>query len=338
MQQILPLTFLLLASAVAANPIAKVIEMLSELEGKILKDGEVEEKAFKEYFEWCDDAAKEKGFEVKTASSKKAKLEATIKKAVSDIDDYEELIKAKAADISTDEKDLEDATAIRKKENEDFVAAEAELMESVDMIGRAAGIIEREMKGSALIQTQIDTSNLNGMLQALSTIIGATSMETKDKKELLGFVQERGGSEDDDAEFGAPAPDAYKSKSGGIVDVLNDMKEKAEEDLSELRKAENNLKHNYDMLKVSLEDSIKAAQHEMDEAKKDMAEAKETKSVAEGELVVTEKDLADGKSALGLVHEDCMQKASDHELTVKGRKEELAAIGKAKKDSSNYGR
>ena len=27
-------------------------------------------------------------------------------------------------------------------------------------------------------------------------------------------------SDDDDAELGAPAPDAYKSKSGGIVDVL----------------------------------------------------------------------------------------------------------------------
>jgi len=153
--------------------------------------------------------------------------------------------------------------------------------------------------------------------------------------------QQGSDSEDEDAEdekhaaemlsLGAPDPAAYKSKSGGIVDVLNDMKEKAEGELSEARKAENNLKHNYDMLKVSLVDSIKAATHEMDEAKKDTAEAEETKSVAEGELVVTDKDLAVAKEALDLTHEDCMQKATDHELTVKGRKEELAALGKAKK-------
>merc|ERR1719321_893529 len=305
--------------------------MLSALEGKVMKDGENEQKVYEEYFEWCDDASKEKKFEVETATTKKNKLEATIKKAVSDIDDYNELIKEKAASIATDEKDLEDATVIREKENKDFQAAEAELMEAVDMLERAAGIIEREMKGSALMQTQVDTSNLNGFVQALSTIIDATSMQTQDKQTLLALVQHQQGTEDDDAEFGAPDPAAYKSKSGGIVDVLNDMKEKAEGELSELRKAETNSKHNYDMLKQSLTDSIAAATHEMDEAKSDMAEATETKAVAEGELTVTEKDLALAQEALDLIHADCMEKASDHSITVQGRKDELAALGKAKK-------
>merc|ERR1719265_471624 len=315
----------------SADPIAKVITMLSELEGKILKDGEIEQKTYEEYFEWCDDVAKEKAYEVETATSKKNKLEATIKKALSDIDDYTEVIKEKAASITTDEKDLEDATVIREAEKKEFAKAEEELMVSIDMIGRAAGIIEREMKGSALMQTNLDTSNMPAFLQALNSIIDATSMETQDKQKLVALLQNQEDSEDDDAELGAPAPDAYKSKSGGIVDVLNDMKEKAEKELSELRKAESNTQHNYDMLKQGLTDSISAATSEMDEAKKDMAEAEETKSVAEGELVVTKKDLAVVQEALDLTHEDCMQKATDHEITVKGRKEELAAIGKAKK-------
>merc|ERR1719252_270251 len=144
-------------------------------------------------------------------------------------------------------------------------------------------------------------------------------------------MQNTQGSEDDDTEFGAPDPAAYKSKSGGIVDVLNDMKEEAEGELSELRKAETNQKHNYDMLKQSLVDSIAAAEHEKKEAEADMAEAEETKAVAEGELEVTTKDLALAQEALDLTHEDCMQKAADHEITVKGRKEELAALAKAKK-------
>merc|ERR1719265_26038 len=315
----------------SADPIAKVITMLSELEGKILKDGEIEQKAYEEDFEWCDDVAKEKGYEVETATTKKNKLEATIKKALSDIDDYTEVIKEKAASITTDEKDLEDATVIREAEKKEFAKAEEELMVSIDMIGRAAGIIEREMKGSALMQTNLDTSNMPAFIQALKTIIDATSMETQDKQKLVALLQNQEDSEDDDAELGAPAPDAYKSKSGGIVDVLNDMKEKAEKELSELRKAESNTNHNYEMLKQSLTDSISAAEAEMDEAKKDMADAEETKAAAEGELVITKKDLAVAQEALDLTHEDCMQKASDHEITVKGLKEELAALGKAKK-------
>merc|ERR1719262_333072 len=199
MQQIFRFTILLLvASTSSADPIAKVIEMLSELEGKVLKDGEIEQKTFEEYFEWCDDAAKEKGFEVETATTKKNKLEATIKKAISDIDDYEEVIKEKAASITTDEKDLEDATVIREAEKKEFQAAEEELMVSIDMIGRAAGIIEREMKGSALMQTNIDTSNMPKFIQALKAIIDATSMQTQDKKSLMAFLQDQQDSQDQD--------------------------------------------------------------------------------------------------------------------------------------------
>merc|ERR1719235_2188181 len=188
------------------------------------------------------------------------------------------------------------------------------------------------MKGSSLLQTNIDANaNLKGFIGALRTIIDATSMETLDKQKLVALVQNSQGSEDDDAEFGAPDPAAYKSKSGGIVDVLNDMKEEAEGELSELRKAETNTKHNYDMLKESLTDSIAAATHEMDEAKSDMAEATETKAVAEGDLTVTNKDLALATEALDVIHGDCMEKASDHQITVQGRKDELAALAKAKK-------
>jgi hypothetical protein len=41
------------AVAVAANPLGKVLELIDELRAKVVKDGEAEAKAFKEYFEWC---------------------------------------------------------------------------------------------------------------------------------------------------------------------------------------------------------------------------------------------------------------------------------------------
>ena len=44
-----------------------------------------EAKAYKGFFEWCDDAAANKGFEIKTASAKKEDCKATIEKATSDI-------------------------------------------------------------------------------------------------------------------------------------------------------------------------------------------------------------------------------------------------------------
>jgi hypothetical protein len=159
------------AHATQTDPLAKVIQMFSELEAKIMKEGEAEEKAYKEFFAWCDDAAKNKGFDVKTATAQVEKLKATIAKCKSDIDDADEVGAKMVADIAQDEKDLEDATVIREKENAEFKAAEAELMEGIDMLERAIGVIERNMKASALVQEPIDTTSIDKMLKGLSVVL-----------------------------------------------------------------------------------------------------------------------------------------------------------------------
>merc|ERR1719217_1669010 len=108
----------------AGNPISKVIELLSALEAKIMKDGEAEAKSYKDFFEWCDDAAKEHGFVMKTESAKKEKLDATITEAKSDIEAADEKIGELSATISEDEADLKAATAIREKEKKAFQGEE----------------------------------------------------------------------------------------------------------------------------------------------------------------------------------------------------------------------
>merc|ERR1719299_307548 len=96
---------LMASPAGAVDPIQKIIELITQNQGKIIRDGEVEQKAYEEYFEWCDDASKEKIFELKTATAKAEKLTATLEKATSDIEDastkIEELSSATSTDAST---------------------------------------------------------------------------------------------------------------------------------------------------------------------------------------------------------------------------------------------
>merc|ERR1719191_1601222 len=177
------------------------------------------------------------------------------------------------------------------------------------------------MKGSALIQANV--ANLNGLVQGLQAVLDATSISTSDKKTLVAFVQSQSqsqqGEDDDMAELGAPDPAVYKSKSGGIVDVLTDMKEKADTELSDLRKAEKTNQHNFELLKLSITDTITANKKELDENQAAKAEASETLAAAEGELAITTKALAEANTALEVVSTDCMEKAGDHEITVKSR-------------------
>jgi len=316
------------------DPIQKIIELITEFQGKIIRDGEVEQKAYDEYFEWCDDASKEKIFELKTATAKAEKLTATLEKAASDIEDASTKIEELSSATSTDEADLKAATLIRESENKDFVAEEAELMESIDMLGRAIGILEKELKGSSFLQAKVVTSNMKNVIATLGTIVDAASFSTHDKQRLLALVQSSQGDDDglDGHELlGAPDPAAYESKSGGIVDVLEDMKEKAETQLSEARKAEMTAKQNYEMLKLSLTDKVSAQTKEMDDTKADKAAAEETQASAEGELEITKKTVASAQEDLHTIQMDCMEKASDHEITLKGRAEELKALATAKK-------
>merc|ERR1719453_2277512 len=70
---------------------------------------------------------------------------------------------------------------------------------------------------------------------------------------------------------------------------------------------------------------------DMEEQKSSKAAAEEAKAVAEGDLAATVKALAEAKAALEACNRNCMQVATDHAETVKGRTAELAAIAEAKK-------
>merc|ERR1719482_253409 len=177
------------------------------------------------------------------------------------------------------------------------------------------------MKKNPAALAQVDTSNVNSLVKALSTIIDSAAFPATDQKKLAALVQARQGAESDDDDFGAPAAAAYKSHSSSIFDVLEDMKEKAEGQLSELRKAEQNTKHNFNMLKQSLTDQIEADTKDSDEEKASKAATQEAKATAEGDLAETTKDLENDKAALATAGTTCMSIAADHEATVKARTE-----------------
>jgi len=330
------LLFVLLAAAPVAadatsNPLGKVMELMDSLTAKITAEGEEEAKAFKEYFEWCDDAAANLHNEIKTGGNKQEDLEAAIGKASADIEASTAKIEDLSSAISADEKELKEATAVREKEVATFEASEKELVEAIDSLDRAIGILQKEMSKNPASLAQVDTRNVDSMIKSLGAVISAASFSAQDQQNLVALVQSQHGAEADDEELGAPAAAVYKSHSSSIFDVLEDMKEKAEGQLADLRKAESTTKHNYNMLKQSLEDQIDADSKDMDEEKSLKASTEESKAVAEGDLAETVKGLAEDKKALATASSTCMTVAADHEATVKSRTEELTAIATAKK-------
>merc|ERR1719482_580597 len=199
------------------------------------------------------------------------------------------------------------------------------------MLERATSILSKEMakSGASMLQLKSATS----LTEALSVMVQASVFSSADASRLTALVQTEQGSSDgdSDAELGAPAAQVYEGHSDGIIGTLEGLTEKAEGQLDKARKTEATSVQNYQMLKQSLTDSIKFANKDMDKAKKGLAESQEKKAIAEGDLEVTSKDLAEDVKAKSTLHQDCMSGAEEFELSTKSRGEELKALATAKK-------
>merc|ERR1719377_515499 len=196
------------------DPIAKVIQMISDLESKIIGEGNDAQKVYDEFSEFCEDRARELQFEIKTGKAEVKDLEAAIAKEKATQESLAAKIEELAAAIATDEADLKAATEIRAKEQAAFEAEEKELVDVIGTLERAIAILEKEMSKSGASMMQLKSAS--SVAEALSVMVEATSLSSADASKLAALVQ----SSEQDEELGAPAAANFKSSSGGVVGTL----------------------------------------------------------------------------------------------------------------------
>merc|ERR1719387_616937 len=169
--------------------------------------------------------------------------------------------------------------------------------------------------------------NAQSVTHALAVMVEATSLSSADASKLTALLQQ----EDSSDSLGAPAAAVFKGQSGGIIETMQDLYEKAEAQLEEARGTEKKSVQAYQMLAQGLKDEIKYGQADLDKAKKNLGASAEAQAAAEGDLAVTTKDLDEDVKTLATLHQDCMTGAEDFEAETKSRGEELKALATAKK-------
>jgi len=306
---------------VQGNPIAKVIELLQGLKGKVVKEGETEQATYEEFAKWCRDISKEKQREVSDAQTELEELSATIEKASSAIETHTSSIGELSEGISKDEADLKAAEKVRKAEHEEFTKTDVELAEVVSSLERAIDVLGRSLKGS-LLQTAAKNPEVRKVILGLNAVMSAMSVDQADKKQLSALVQ---AGEDAGQ---APEAAAYETHEGSntIMDVLNDLLEKAETQRSGGQKAEREAAHNFALLKQSLTDSIATQNKELKRAKKGKSANEEVKATATGDLENTRKELAEDQKTLSDAHASCEEKADEWNASMQSRAHEIEAI------------
>jgi len=308
------------AFASASNPVGQVLDLLQKLYDTVVKDGEVEQKQFEEFAEWCEDQAKERQYEIKTAKGQSNGLKATIEKSSANIDGYHSRIGDLSQSIAANESDLASAKEIRNKEHSTFKKEEKELVETVDTLRRAQQVLGRHLGSFAQLPRSI-----KDLTAGLSAIIDAAVFSTHDTAKLKAFIQSNQEGVD------APEAAAYESHSSGILDTLADLQEKAEALLSEARKTEVNTRHAYELLAQSLNDELSIQREALSNTQKQLSAEREVKGIAEGDLASTQKDLNEDENYLKGLLRNCQQRAVDAENSMKGRAEEMNALREARR-------
>jgi len=321
------------AVADAVSPVQKVVELLEDCKGKIEKDLAAEAAVMEEYTTFCDDELKSKGYAIETATREIGELEAAIADGSATSIAMADEIATLGTEAAAKSKELYDATAVRKAANGDFTAAEAELVKSVDECSRAVVALE---KGMALLQggkRKEAKKEMKAVTMALTSIVGAISIETESTRKLKSFLQQTNTeSDNDDLSLKQPQAKmvAYESKSGGIIQTVKDMQAKAEGELSDLRKKEMADAHEFKMLSSNLEAEISHNSEKTSAATKAKASAEESKATAEGDLAETTKTKAADEEYSATLKTECELAASEWSSRQASAKEEMAAIDKAK--------
>jgi hypothetical protein len=326
--------FLLFATAGAVSPIQKVVELLDECKAKVQKDLDAEAKAMEEYTTFCDDELKDKAYAIETAGRSIADLSATAEDATATGATLEDEIATLGTTIAAKNKELYDASEVRKGQNADFQAAEKELVTSVDQLGRAASVLKRGMS-FAQGGGHKGMKGMKAAVDALKTVVEAAWLDVGSQRKLKSFLQATAQAKedaDDDLSFSQPQAKmvAYESSSGGIVKTVEEMQGKAEDTLSALRKKEMSDGHGFEMLKSALEDEISHGNDKLSTATSGKAAAAQSLEEANAKKVETVKSKAADEEYAGTLKTECETKASEWEERQKSATGEMGAIDKAK--------
>merc|ERR1719387_1984497 len=286
-----------------------------------------------EYTDFCDKESSDKGYAIKTATSKIEDLTALIAKCESKIPVYEDEIATLGTEVAEKQKQLYEATELRKKEAADFDAQEKELVTAIDQLDRAVTIIKREMPSFAQMPAGArGKKSVEVAVKVLGKIIDSGRIGTSTRRQIEGLLQ-TGNMESNEFSFRAGQPQAksvaYESKSGGIVEKIEEMKEKAEETLTEARNAETKATQDFAMLEQSLNNGITVANDQISTAKSASGLTTEELNKAKGDLGATTAAKAADEKALAELKHECETTAAGWAERQESASAEMAAINKA---------
>jgi len=314
---------LTLVVATEVTPVQKVIQLLEGMAEKGKKEKHAEQVQFSNYKQFCDDTATEKTRAIEEANDKMEQLNAAISKAEADAATLSREIAALDEDISVWTGDKKAATEVRELAAADYASTHRDYSESVDSITRAiATVSKQDVDRSQLLQVSLQKLVPESTKQIISAFLSQGEDDGADASASTNLLAR-------DMAASAPQASAYEFQSAGIVEMLEKLGDKFEDERTDLEKKESNAKHAFSMLMQDLTAQIEMATADR-EAKAEQKAAKLMSAASDkGELADTTATRDSDQIYLDDLVATCSKKSADFENRQQLRTEELEAVQKA---------
>lgn len=233
------------------NTLEDVVEILSQMLKDLNTQGDEDKANWEAYTEFSDKTEADKQSFLQDQKSFVMSTTATLKANEQMVQRLTEDIGGLANDIAQTKKSLRELKEMRKQEHQQFQASLADLGKTIRAVARAAEIIEgNQASGASLGQIAARVQ--------IALSMYARQLDTEEKqsaKSLMALIQ--GGDPDFLNVKGDEKYGSYKSRGGGVLDLLNSLHTQLNQQEKELTEKESEARNQFEQTKSGKETDLK---------------------------------------------------------------------------------
>jgi len=284
------------ATREAVSPVAKVVELLQAMEGKLKAEGESEAALYEKFVAWSLKEQSDTRATIKESTQTVSDCEAYI----SDQKAFQEKLSAETADVIAEiaslEKELTDATDVRKAERAKFEEEDKARAIALRQLSLAIDTMEKQPK-SFLQQNMLDKLKESALVTERNTEVS--------------LLLARAGSKDE------------------ILTLLRNLEDETSKDRDDGMATEQDAQKAFELLEQGLKTQLESANELKADKQREISASEESAAQKQAEMDTAKKVLAESKKYKADLMAEFKSKTAEHKESMALRSDELTAIQEA---------
>jgi len=289
----------------------KVIQLLEDVQTKVLSEGEKEAATYNEFACFCKDMTVEKRDAITKGEDDKTSLTSKIGDCQDQRDELDTTIETLTDEIKEEEEKLAKETKERKATQAQYDVDESDLAGAISAVENAIEVIKSSKKPSLAQLVTVGKTIKNAI--ALADVLGLASSAKAQK--ASAFLQQPDVEMED-----------YKFKSGKVVETLEGLHKDFRDMKNEVDAAEVKSVAEYDAFKQEKIDLIKAKNKELEDNQRKRSKKMQEIATTSEKLTTTAAVLLDDQQYLAELAQICSDKAKTWDKRSEVRADELSAL------------